>query len=39
MLRAEGFQAVRMEDGVQEWQQQGLPVEKASRDTPSIDSP
>ncbi|AJF05311.1 ArsR/SmtB family transcription factor [Geoalkalibacter subterraneus] len=39
MLRAEGFQAVRMEDGVQEWQQQGLPVEKASRDPRSIDSP
>lgn len=27
ILRAEGFRAVRMEDGVQEWQQRGLNIE------------
>lgn len=28
ILRAEGFRAVRMEEGVQEWQQRGLSIEK-----------
>jgi rhodanese-related sulfurtransferase len=30
ILRAEGFRAVRMEEGVQEWQQHGLNIEKDS---------
>ena len=30
ILRAEGFQAVRMEEGVFEWQQRGLSIEKQS---------
>ncbi len=28
ILRAEGFQAIRMEEGVQEWRQRGLSIEK-----------
>ena len=27
MLRAEGFNAIRLEDGVAEWRTQGLPLE------------
>lgn len=30
ILRAEGFRAVRMEEGVQEWQQHGQNIEKDS---------
>lgn len=36
ILRAEGFRVVRMEEGVQEWQQRGLIIEKAL--TPSTAS-